>query len=68
MKNHDMKDVSDLLVAPPTDYFETVPVSDLDNKVANSAPENQKRVEPKDMSKSTHSTSPKTDTDQPSLF
>jgi len=68
VKNHDTKVVSDLLVAPSPDYFETVPVSDLVNKVANSGPEIQKRAEPKDLSKSTQSASSKSETDQPSLF
>ncbi|MEO1747103.1 MAG: SOS response-associated peptidase [Pseudomonadota bacterium] len=68
VKNHDVKDVSDLLVPPPSDYFQPVPVSDRVNKVANSGPEIQTRVEPKEFGKSALSASPKNDTDQPSLF
>ncbi|MFZ1815666.1 MAG: SOS response-associated peptidase [Rhizobiaceae bacterium] len=40
------RDVEDLLKAAPEDYFEAIPVSDRVNKVANSGPEIQLRVDP----------------------
>ncbi len=43
-KRQEPRDVKDLMVAPPDDLFEAVPVSDLVNKVANTGPEIQAPV------------------------
>lgn len=45
--NNEPRDVADLLQPVEPDFFEAVPVSDLVNKVANTGPEIQQRVEPK---------------------
>lgn len=45
-KNQEPRHVKDLMVSPPDDYFDVIPVSDLVNKVANTGPEIQARVEP----------------------
>ena len=68
VKNNEPKHVTDLLVPPPKNYFAPLPVSDLVNKVANSGPEVQKRVEPKDFGKAANADAEPTQTDQPSLF
>jgi putative SOS response-associated peptidase YedK len=49
--NQEPRDVADLLKAPPDGFYEAIPVSDKVNKVANSGPEIQERVEPKEFSK-----------------
>jgi len=43
------RDVRDLLVPAPDGFFEAIPVSDKVNKVANTTPDIQDRVEPKDL-------------------
>lgn len=45
-KTQEPRDVADLMVSPPEDLFEAVPVSDRVNKVANTGPEIQDRIEP----------------------
>ncbi|WP_421852155.1 SOS response-associated peptidase [Oricola sp.] len=45
--NQEPRDVADLLRPAEDGFFEPVPVADLVNKVANSGPEIQDRVEPK---------------------
>ncbi|MEO0545141.1 MAG: SOS response-associated peptidase [Pseudomonadota bacterium] len=67
VKNHDAKDVADLLKPPQPDFFKPVPVSDLVNKVANSGPDVQTPVTPKKFGGSDDSP-PKPETDQPTLF
>ena len=44
-KTQEPRDVEDLMVTPPEDMFEVIPVSDLVNKVANVGPNVQARVE-----------------------
>ena len=44
-KTQEPRDVIDLMKRPAEDLFEAIPVSDLVNKVANSGPEIQNRVE-----------------------
>ncbi len=46
-RTQEPRHVEDLLVAPAQGVFEAIPVADLVNKVANSGPEVQSRVEPK---------------------
>lgn len=45
-KTQEPRDIADLMVSPPEDFFEAVPVSDRVNKVANTGPDIQDRVEP----------------------
>lgn len=47
-KTQEPRDVADLLVPAPEDYFEAIPVSTKVNKVANSGPDVQQRVEIED--------------------
>jgi len=44
--NNEPRDVADLLRPVAPDFFEAIPVSDKVNKVANTGPENQERVDP----------------------
>lgn len=46
-KTQEPRHISDLLAPPPADFYEAIPVSDAVNKVANSDPGVQERVEPK---------------------
>ncbi len=45
-KNQEPRDVKDLMVSPPDDFFEAIPVSDLVNKVANTGPDVQTPIDP----------------------
>jgi putative SOS response-associated peptidase YedK len=45
-RTQEPRDVADLMRPAQTDFFEAIPVSDLVNKVANTGPELQRRVEP----------------------
>lgn len=45
-KTQEPREIADLMVSPPEDLFEAIPVSDRVNKVANTGPEIQDRVEP----------------------
>jgi putative SOS response-associated peptidase YedK len=44
-KTQEPREVADLMVTPPEDLFEAIPVSNLVNKVANTGPDVQARVE-----------------------
>ena len=44
--NYEPRDVADLMQPVDDEFFEAVPVSDKVNKVANSGPDVQQRVEP----------------------
>jgi len=46
-RTQEPRDVADLLKGAPEGYFEMIPVSDKVNKVANTTPDVQDRVEPK---------------------
>jgi len=48
-RTQEPRHVRDLLVPAPDGFFEAVPVSDKVNKVANTTPDIQDRVEPKDF-------------------
>jgi putative SOS response-associated peptidase YedK len=48
-RTQEPRDVSDLLVPAPDGFFEAIPVSDKVNKVANTTPDIQERVEPKEL-------------------
>lgn len=48
-RTREPRDVADLLAAAPDGFFEAIPVSDKVNKVANTTPDVQDRVEPKDF-------------------
>lgn len=45
-KTQEPRDVADLMASPPEDLFEAIPVSDRVNKVANTGPDIQDRVDP----------------------
>lgn len=60
------RDVAELMRPVEPDFFEAVPVSDAVNKVANSGPEIQERVEP--MEEPVAGVKPKPDDGQMSLF
>jgi putative SOS response-associated peptidase YedK len=45
-KTQEPRNVADLMVTPPEDLFEAIPVSDLVNKVSNTGPEIQLQVNP----------------------
>ena len=45
-KTQEPRDVADLMVSPPEDLFEAIPVSNLVNKVSNTGPEVQSAVDP----------------------
>lgn len=49
--NNEPRDVADLMVAPEPGFFEAIPVSNLVNKVANTGPEIQERVQPAETGK-----------------
>ncbi|MEL6437500.1 MAG: SOS response-associated peptidase [Pseudomonadota bacterium] len=71
-KTQEPRDVNDLLTPPPDRYFVPVPVSDLVNKVANTGPQVQEAVAPKDFiagaKQDKPTAKPRGDDDQPSLF
>lgn len=46
-RTQEPRHIADLLAPPPEGFFEIIPVADLVNKVSNTTPDNQKRVEPK---------------------
>ena len=50
-RNHEPRDVLDLLQTPEQGLFEAIPVSDKVNKVANIGPDLQDRVEPAAVAK-----------------
>lgn len=48
-KTQEPRNIQDLMVSPPEDLFEAVPVSDRVNKVANTGPDIQDRIAPSEM-------------------
>lgn len=67
-KTQEPRDVIDLMKTPDEDLFEAIPVSDLVNKVANSGPEIQDRVEIIRMPRPLPKKNPPPETGQMSLF
>lgn len=67
-KTQEPRHVADLLTAPRDGYFAPVPVSDAVNKVANSGPEIQERVEPKTFGNPADNDNGDDDDGQQSLF
>ncbi len=48
-KTQEPRNIQDLMVSPPEDLFEAIPVSDRVNKVANTGPDIQDRIAPSEM-------------------
>jgi putative SOS response-associated peptidase YedK len=67
-KTQEPRDVLDLMRTPEEDLFEAVPVADLVNKVANTGPEIQARVETVRAPKAPPKNNPQADSGQMSLF
>jgi putative SOS response-associated peptidase YedK len=67
-RTQEPRDVLDLMRTPHEDLFEAIPVGDLVNKVANSGPEIQARVEPVRIPKLPPKNNPPPDGGQMSLF
>jgi putative SOS response-associated peptidase YedK len=60
-RTQEPRDVADLMRPVEADFFEAVPVSDLVNKVANTGPDLQRRVEPSEAAQPTRKAPAKAD-------
>ncbi len=70
-KNYEPRDMADLLEPVEDDFFQIIPISDKVNKVANSGPEIQDRIEPVSVPKTKQPAKSKSevlDTSQLKLF
>lgn len=67
-RSQEPRHVADLLKAPQQGVFEAIPVSDLVNRVANTGPEIQKPVTPKQFSAKSINPKPRDEDAQASLF
>lgn len=67
-RTQEPRHVSDLLQSPAQGVFEAIPISDLVNKVANSSPDVQQPVTPKDLARPKKPRREDADDGQTSLF